>query len=97
METLSVQNLQDGYDELLANIRRLTVMVLDSLEAGSRDRTLDQGQKRLLSSTGARLLRLWRIVLLEGGFPRISEELGSVEGLLSAAGSVRQEEVQNGR
>jgi len=44
--TLSVQNPQDGYDELLANIRRLTVMVLDNLEAGSRDRTLDQGQKR---------------------------------------------------
>jgi hypothetical protein len=40
---------------------------LDNLEAGSRDRTLDQGQKRLLSSTGARLLRLWRIVLREGG------------------------------
>jgi hypothetical protein len=88
---------KDGYDDLLASIRRLTVMVLDNLEAGSRDRTLDQGQKRLLSSTGARLLRLWRIVLREEGSPRISEELASVEGLLSAAGSVRQEEVQNGR
>jgi len=64
-------------------------MVLDNLEAGSRDRTLDQGQKRLLSSTGVRLLRLWRIVLREEGSPRISEELASVEGLLSAAGSVR--------
>ena len=52
METLSVQNLQDGYDELLANIRRLTVMVLDNLEAGSRDRTLDHGQKRLLQYGG---------------------------------------------
>ncbi len=82
---------------MLANIRRLTVMVLDNLETGSRDNMLDQGQKRLLSSTGARLLRLWRIVLREGGSPRISEELGSVEGVLSAAGSVRQEEVQNGR
>lgn len=88
---------KEGYDDLLASIRRLTVMVLDNLEAGSRDRTLDQGQKRLLSSTGARLLRLWRIVLREEGSPRISEELASVEGLLSAAGSVRQEEVQNGR
>jgi len=67
MGTLSVQNPQDGYDELLANIRRLTVMVLDNLEAGSRDRTLDQGQKWLLSSTGARLLRLWRAALREAG------------------------------
>ena len=35
-------------------------MVLDNLETGSRDQSLDQGQKRFLSSTGARLLRLWR-------------------------------------
>ena len=62
-----MEKRKEGYDDLLASIRRLTVMVLDNLEAGSRDRTLDQGQKRLLSSTGARLLRLWRIVLREEG------------------------------
>src|SRR5712692_6139759 len=66
-----LEKQKEGYDDLLASIRRLTVMVLDNLEAGSRDRTLDQGQKRLLSSTGARLLRLWRIILREGGSPRI--------------------------
>ena len=49
--------------ELIANIRRLTITVLDNLEEGSRDKTLDQGEKRLLSSTGARLLRLWRSTL----------------------------------
>jgi len=49
--------------ELLANIQRLTIAVLDNLEEGSRDKTLDQGEKRLLSSTGARLLRLWRSTL----------------------------------
>jgi hypothetical protein len=49
--------------ELLANIRRLTIAVLDNLDQGSRDKTLDQGEKRLLSSTGARLLRLWRSTL----------------------------------
>ncbi len=65
--SLSVRNGEEGYAKLLANIRRLTVMVLDNLEVGSRARTLDQGQKRLLSSTGARLLRLWRAVLSEGG------------------------------
>ena len=81
MGTLSVQNPQDGYDELLANIRRLTVMVLDNLEAGSRDRTLDQGQKWLLSSTGARLLRLWRAALREGGSQRVAEDLVRIEGL----------------
>jgi len=49
--------------ELLASIRRLTIAVLDNLEEGSRDKTLDQGQKRLLSSTGSRLLRLWKNTL----------------------------------
>ena len=54
---------ESGREELLANIRRLTIAVLDNLEEGSRDKTLDQGQKRLLSSTGSRLLRLWRSTL----------------------------------
>ncbi len=92
-----MEKQKEGYDDLLASIRRLTVMVLDNLETGSRDRTLDQGQKRLLSSTGARLLRLWRVVMREGGSLRIAKDLGSIEGLLSTAGSVRQEKVQNGR
>src|SRR2546428_9733817 len=54
---------ESGRKELLANIRRLTIAVLDNLEEGSKDKTLDQGQKRLLSSTGSRLLRLWRNTL----------------------------------
>ncbi len=54
---------ESGRKELLVNIRRLTIAVLDNLEEGSRDKTLDQGQKRLLSSTGSRLLRLWRSTL----------------------------------
>src|SRR5712691_5164608 len=49
--------------ELSANIRRLAIAVLDNLEQGSRDKTLDKGEKRLLSSTGARLLRLWKSAL----------------------------------
>jgi len=77
---------------LLANIRRLTVTVLDNLEAGARDGILDQGQKRLLSSTGARLLRLWRTVLREGGSQRITDELDRIEGLVSASEGVKQEE-----
>jgi len=54
---------ESGRKELLANIRRLTIAVLDNLEEGSRNKTLDQGQKRLLSSTGSRLLRLWKSTL----------------------------------
>jgi len=93
MGTLNLQNGQEGYEELLANISRLTVMVLDNLETGSKDRTLDQGQKRLLSSTGARLLRLWRVVLREGGSPRVAEDLGTIEELLAVPGEVKQKAV----
>src|SRR2546430_17579075 len=78
--TLSVRNSEEDYGELLANIRRLTVMVLDNLEAGSRDRTLDQGQKWLLSSTGARLLRLWRAALREAGAREGVENLFETKG-----------------
>src|SRR6267143_4931389 len=82
---LGMEEGREDYGELLANIRRLTVIVLDNLEAGSRDRTLDQGQKRLLSSTGARLLRLWRTVLREGASQRIADDLGRIEGLVAAS------------
>ncbi len=66
-------------------------MVLDNLEEGSRDNTLDQGQKRLLSSTGARLLRLWRVVPREGESQRVAEELDRIEGALSGSEGVNKE------
>jgi hypothetical protein len=91
--SLSVRKGQEGCEDLLANIRRLTVMVLDNLEEGSRDRTLDHGQKRLLSSTGARLLRLWRAVLREGGSRRAAEDFGRIEELLPRPGEVEQDGV----
>ncbi len=65
---------ESGRKELLANIRRLTVAVLDNLEEGSRDKTLDQGQKRLLSSTGSRLLRLWRSTLKDDGVSQVAAQ-----------------------
>lgn len=69
---------QRAESELLANIRRLTVRVLDNLDEGSRNRTLDEQQKRLLSSTGTRLLRLWRLVEKENDSKRIEKAPVSV-------------------
>jgi len=66
-------------------------MVLDNLETGPRDRTLDQGQKRLLSSTGAQLLRLWRATLREGGSQRVAEHLGEIKDIISAPECFKQE------
>lgn len=68
--------------ELLANIKRLTVRVLDNLDQGTERRTLDEQQKRLLSSTGARLLRLWRTVEREGRSRRTDELTDRISRLM---------------
>ena len=50
-------------DELLANIRRLSRIVLDRLEDGSKEGTLDQAQIRLLGSIAMKSLGLWQEAL----------------------------------
>ena len=65
---------ESGRKELLVNIRRLTIAVLDNLEEGSKNKTLDQGQKRLLSSTGSRLLRLWRSTLKDDTVSQVAAQ-----------------------
>ncbi len=92
LEDLAVN--REEYGELLANIRRLTVMVLDDLEEGSRLRTLDQGQKRLLSATGSRLLRLWRLALRDGGSKRVGEEVDMIDGQVSETGERKERSVE---
>ena len=59
-------------DELLDNIRRLIRIVLDRLEQGSRDASLDQGQIRMLGSLAVRSLRLWHEAL---GRPAREDEI----------------------
>lgn len=49
--------------ELLASVRRLTGIVLDKLEQGSKDHSLDQAQTRMLGSIALRSLRLWHEAL----------------------------------
>jgi hypothetical protein len=50
-------------DELLASIRRLSRIVLDRLEDGSKEGTLDQAQIRLLGSIAMKSLGLWQEAL----------------------------------
>src|SRR5213594_4352635 len=52
-----------GPVELLANIKRLAGILMERLEEGSREKTLDQAQTRMLSSTALKALRLWQEVL----------------------------------
>lgn len=49
--------------DLLVNIQRLTTIVLDKLEQGCKDGTLDQAQIRLLGSISMRALELWQETL----------------------------------
>ena len=54
---------QSDRGQLLADIRRLSRVVLDKLEQGAREGTLDQGQIRLLGSIAMRSLGLWQETL----------------------------------
>ena len=60
-----VEEVKDGgqRDELLANIQRLSRIVLDRLEEGSKEGTLDQAQIRLLGSIAIKSLGLWQEAL----------------------------------
>jgi hypothetical protein len=80
---LSVEKREDGYRELLANIRRLTIFVLDELEEESKQKLLDPAEQRMLSSAAIRLMRLWRTVLREGGSKSATGELNKISGLFT--------------
>ncbi|TMI67259.1 hypothetical protein E6H11_09105 [Candidatus Bathyarchaeota archaeon] len=58
--------------ELLANIKRLTRIVLDKLEEGSKEGPLDPAQARLYGSIATRSLCLW----LEARSPRPRRRVG---------------------
>ncbi len=69
--------------ELLASVKRLTRIVLDRLEKGSREGTLDQGQVRMLGSIALRSMRLWKETLISGevGQAGLRELLEAEDGL----------------
>ena len=54
---------QESRDDLLLSIRRLAKIVLDKLEQGSSEGTLDQAQIRLLGSIATRSHALWQEAL----------------------------------
>lgn len=68
--------------QLLANIRRLTTIVLDKLEQGSKEGTLDQAQIRLLGSIVMRSLGLWQETLNPRPRRRPRRELQDTEDQL---------------
>ena len=87
---LSVKN-EENDSELLKKIKRLTVRVLDNLDEGSKNRTLDEQQKRLVSSNATRLLRPWRIVQKEGESKRAAELAGKISEFSTEAKKTEEE------
>jgi hypothetical protein len=73
----------DQRDELLANIRRLSRIVLDRLEEGSKEGTLDQAQIRLLGSIAMKSLGLWQETLNPRPRRGLRREAREVEERLS--------------
>lgn len=86
---MSVEN-DERDSELLKNIKRLTVRVLDNLEEGLQNRTLDEQQKRLVTSSATRLLRLWRMVEKEGETKRAAETAERINALSSKTNVERE-------
>ena len=56
---MSLDSGAAGTEELLRNIKRLTRIVLDKLEEGSKEGSLDPAQARLYGSIATRSLCLW--------------------------------------
>jgi|GEM_PF-3932825 len=71
-------------EELLASIKRLTRIVLDKLEEGSKERTLDQAQTRLYSSIVMRSIGLWQEALNPRPRRRLRRDLEQVESKLTS-------------
>ncbi|HEX4921701.1 MAG TPA: hypothetical protein VFV92_13305, partial [Candidatus Bathyarchaeia archaeon] len=63
---MTIDSGADGKEELLGSIKRLTRIILDRLEEGSKEGSLDQAQTRLYGSILTRSICLW----LEALHPR---------------------------
>ena len=61
-------NLSDK-EQALAQLRRLTGIILDNLAEGSRNKLLDPKEIRLMTGTAMRTIRLY-VKTLEGSTPK---------------------------
>ena len=70
-----MKDAKDGLerDEALADLRRLTTIILDNLEEGSLNKLMDPKEMRLLGGTAIRSIRLY-LKTLEGELTKRSKE-----------------------
>lgn len=69
---MTIDSGATGTEEQLGSIKRLTRIILDKLEEGSKEGSLDQAQTRLYGSILTRSLCLW----LEALNPRPRRRIG---------------------
>jgi hypothetical protein len=61
----------DEYTDLLAQVRRLTGLVLDLVEEGKKNKTMLDRDTRILVGAAARLFRFWKTTMKEAAAQRI--------------------------
>jgi hypothetical protein len=62
--------LSDEYAELLAQVRRLTGLVLDLVEEGKKNKTMVDRDARILVGAATRLFRFYRTTMKEAAAQR---------------------------
>ena len=81
--------------EALADLRRLTTVILDNLEEGSRNRLMDPKEMRMLGGTAIRSIRLYLKTLEEDRTRRSKEKADS--SAQESLGSLREDQTTTGK
>ena len=92
---LKDSNNDSERSEALADLRRLTTVILDNLEEGSRNRLMEPKEMRMLGGTAIRSIRLYLKTLEEDRTRRSKEKADSSaqEGL----GRLREDQTTTGK
>ena len=80
MDGLRVSDNDSERKEALADLRRLTSIILDNLQEGSQNRLMDPKEMRLLGGTAIRSIRLYLKTLDEDQTRRTNRDLVDSSG-----------------
>ena len=92
---LKDSNNDSERSEALADLRRLTTVILDNLEEGSRKRLMDPKEMRMLGGTAIRSIRLYLKTLEEDRMRRSKEKADS--SAQESLGSLREDQTTTGK
>jgi hypothetical protein len=92
---LKDSNNDSERSEALADLRRLTTVILDNLEEGSRNRLMDPKEMRMLGGTAIRSIRLYLKTLEEDRTGRSKEKADS--SAQENLGSLQEDQTKTGK